>query len=1347
MATRTWSSSGSTDINNSANYSGAGALLTTDDLVFNGTSVVNAAATANLTVNSVTITSAYTGTWSFSGFTLTLSAGSFTDDGITGTHNYGNGITLNGASATMHAGAGIATLQASSCILTFNGTTGCTLDNDKGGLDACFKQLVLGAAAKVTSTGAQSHHVKDGATVLTLGNNATLTNNSGMDLRVTASVAVWSVGTGCTINGSGDFRLRIDADSTTMTIPAITISGSGSFDIGCTDSGTLSSVFVLSGNFNIGSGFLLIANQYSASAASFTFNTGNYSITCGALWMGTTTALATITLNFGSSAVSCTTFSVPALASAGTTTVNLQTASISCSAGLDIASAIPTLNPGTSTVTFTGTGTLNLNGRSLAGITLNAAGGTLTFGSAVSATSMTVTAGSVTDGGYSATFSSSVNLQSSTNLTLTGTWTITGDADLTFNASGTATLTAWSIVVQGTGRVGCYKSGVSLYSLTCGNTGKTTTVDQQGFTVTNFISISTGTLQIATYLYLKSSVSTPLLIATGGKIGITAGNQFQIQVPANCTLTLPAITTTAGTQGVLAIGTYSLAGSGNSIVNLGGDISAGIMWVLGGGGITAYNFTLNFNGYNITTTDYIRLGVQRANGVTINLGSSRMTAGTYFETTTWNTNAWNLNLQTGSLYVGTNFTLGSNTTLDGGNSCSIVCTGTGTFTTAGQTLCSVTVTAPAGTVTLGANVALVNLTVTAGSFSTSTYSITSSGSLTLGGTNITLGGAVTMTGTGGAITITASGTVTTTNAALTIQGATTLNFGAGNRAITSLTATAPADIAAAMTIGAGGLTGTDCITLSTGSLLTVKAGVKLTVQRDFLLNGGSFTMEAGASLQFAAGNYRFRWTGATGNVVTVTGTAGSKCTIDAAVGQYFWMTPNAAGSKADFYVTHCNFTRLGSGDSVLAMDFGSPIQSINFTNCKFQTCGEIDFSNGTAADAATEFKFTNCDFRASVATYQFKIGSGGARSANENSRWFKNCTFVSASTTSAIMREVGIANPWVMENCIFENFYWIINNRADISGVWRQSVYNADQEIIIGSATPVRIYDSVAWHGWDKHVWEDTANATGKITFDKCISFCESANPQYENHYVITTGNGDRELKNCITVGDNAIVLRYNTYTSTMLVDRLTHICKGTKADDLMIVEGADVSATSNITLRSSIAYSTTTDIRTTQDLIGTGVDQADYLDYNLVWDRALAGRYGNFSITGKSVGDAGFGGSDLRQDPQFNKFDATIQTWDSSLGGPGTVANAFAELLKMNGYDRSGNAATYNANYSRAGMIAYFTNAFRPQNTALKGTGYGGSDIGAVSFLLPSTVTPNRGPFRSSAFNRGPFRDNNFRR
>lgn len=64
MATRIWSSTGSTNMNLASNYTGSGNLLTTDDLVFDNTSQISASSVASLIVNSITTSSNYTGVFS-----------------------------------------------------------------------------------------------------------------------------------------------------------------------------------------------------------------------------------------------------------------------------------------------------------------------------------------------------------------------------------------------------------------------------------------------------------------------------------------------------------------------------------------------------------------------------------------------------------------------------------------------------------------------------------------------------------------------------------------------------------------------------------------------------------------------------------------------------------------------------------------------------------------------------------------------------------------------------------------------------------------------------------------------------------------------------------------------------------------------------------------------------------------------------------------------------------------------------------------------------------------------------------------------------------------------------------
>ncbi len=98
----------------------------------------------------------------------------------------------------------------------------------------------------------------------------------------------------------------------------------------------------------------------------------------------------------------------------------------------------------------------------------------------------------------------------------------------------------------------------------------------------------------------------------------------------------------------------------------------------------------------------------------------------------------------------------------------------------------------------------------------------------------------------------------------------------------------------------------------------------------------------------------------------------------------------------------------------------------------------------------------------------------------------------------------------------------------------------------------------------------------------------------------------------------------------------------------------------------------------------------------------------------------AGFGDADIYADPKYRDPTRTIATWDANNGGPGTLSNVVAEIVKLNGRDTAGNSATFDSNYSISSAQEYIRYGYTPTNVALKGTGYGGTDIGALPVVLP---------------------------
>ena len=104
-------------------------------------------------------------------------------------------------------------------------------------------------------------------------------------------------------------------------------------------------------------------------------------------------------------------------------------------------------------------------------------------------------------------------------------------------------------------------------------------------------------------------------------------------------------------------------------------------------------------------------------------------------------------------------------------------------------------------------------------------------------------------------------------------------------------------------------------------------------------------------------------------------------------------------------------------------------------------------------------------------------------------------------------------------------------------------------------------------------------------------------------------------------------------------------------------------------------------------------------------------------------------------QGPMFVDPTRNLESWDASLGGPGTVTHALAELEVAND---SSNPA-YDSRYTTAALIAWVRTGFAPTNPALKGAAADGTDIGAVPVAgsvglpLPSPSRPSLAPASDS--------------
>lgn len=260
MATRTWNSSGSTDMNDGSNYTPTGAILAGDDLVFDATSVVNATATGSLSVATINALIAYTGTWNDGGqiITVTLtfnmsSGGAFT---ATGTMD----MTSNGNLTFKNTGS----VSTSSWTVVLQGTGDFAFIGYRN-----VYELTCAASGKTTTLKDGSTLYARGTTPLTLG-GGTFTLNA--NLNFAASGYTFTQGS-ATINGT---HALLFGGGGTCTINGCVYTGTGNLWIQSTVAGT--NTYNLEGDFTTTGKMYLLSQKTSGATI---INSNGYDISTG----------------------------------------------------------------------------------------------------------------------------------------------------------------------------------------------------------------------------------------------------------------------------------------------------------------------------------------------------------------------------------------------------------------------------------------------------------------------------------------------------------------------------------------------------------------------------------------------------------------------------------------------------------------------------------------------------------------------------------------------------------------------------------------------------------------------------------------------------------------------------------------------------------------------------------------------------------------------------------------------------------------------------------------------------------------------------------------------------------
>ena len=532
-----------------------------------------------------------------------------------------------------------------------------------------------------------------------------------------------------------------------------------------------------------------------------------------------------------------------------------------------------------------------------------------------------------------------------------------------------------------------------------------------------------------------------------------------------------------------------------------------------------------------------------------------------------------------------------------------------------------------------------------------------------------------------------------------------------------------------LTIQAGGILAQNAVTF------TISGGVSLV---------GTWTAAAGATIT-PSGARLITYQGTTTPATfTLNGTAGNPVTITGDASNYFRITESSASQVINFTCTYCNVWLGGGGAVAWTSDGGGNTQHIEFTNClcKFQT--RFNYSAVNYPSVSSTFKFTNSDIRLPAGlTIWLVMGTNSATNfnfnANTHGMW--NTTIEGSSsgsgTTLTVQFGTGATSQYVLSNVVSENIDYAFKSPASASGLgsYVHLAPLSGNSLIAQARSGTIAVSSSAFYGdyANTHHFQVLGTSGQTVTFSSNFSQGNDANGA-ENHYLpddLSGANATVTLSNNITKGGNAVVSR-NATSGSLTINHHTHWCANADCDALLIAEATPPTLSpwvlQNSLLNtvgntsggspSNCAANTSAICPLVSGAVATVV--ASYLDFNAFWNVAGAGSEytPSVSVSGKSYGQVGFGSVSLRADPRLVNGGADFATWSTQLGGAGTVADAFANLMCMNGYDRSANACTPNASYSVAGFLSYIQAAYAPKNTALKGAANDGGDIGAIPVL-----------------------------
>lgn len=536
-------------------------------------------------------------------------------------------------------------------------------------------------------------------------------------------------------------------------------------------------------------------------------------------------------------------------------------------------------------------------------------------------------------------------------------------------------------------------------------------------------------------------------------------------------------------------------------------------------------------------------------------------------------------------------------------------------------------------------------------------------------------------------------------------------------------------------IGSSGVNGTNAITQTAARTLTMLPGTKLTLRGDYLYRGTfavkttAFKGAAGCEIVFdstaaaspSTTKYSMKpFAGGTGASLEFAGTVDARCIVRSETGGgNGWFNRNGMASIGQLLATYTDFINIGDATNPMyEIFYGSNgitgTQSVTLTNCTFEGVGQLTPAN--SANANTVFDVQNCWWKStahatrSVSLPAFTVAGTKVFKNNVVDKdvfvgdgvWDLTDTYfldgytTTTRTTAAIQDRIllvkktqptinlagDISHSLVWKNGVFTNPHWLStwtwNREFSITDcIFAYSGDNINGDVISGGNPSAGRVHTVS--GCILIPLPD-GTAPGKF-----LSNGGGANVQWDVYHC--TFPSDRSVS-----GREHAISYGETYAghATIIRNAKSNLAHSITANRAVVVQRH--TGTVQLTSGANVSHNGTVN----------GYDGTDGIGY----DSYSAGTA--FSGTAPGANDVA-----VTTDP-FVDRNRKPETWDASLGGPGTMANAIAEMAKK--LDPSFNPA-----YSFDACYDWISEGWKVTGAAgqqLKDAGHDGATIGAMEYV-----------------------------